>query len=529
MPRILLTTAFKPFGKDGVYTRKDSFPEVFHNRITRPQGIFSYRVHLSTLGLHAIANNVSADCTVIDYPSYRRFVKEVRKGYDYVGIGSVMANLNKVRIMAETVRRESPKSKIVIGGYVAQIENVDRMMPLDHLCPGEGISFMRELLGDPPEYEFKNPDVYTRAHSFLGVPLMGRKNPQVVIGLGCPYGCEFCCPSHHFGRKYYRFFTSGEQIFRELKRLEKKFGNRTFGFHGDDNFLMDMQRADELRQCIKRSGDIYEIYYFASPDKAKEFGAERMAEMGTNILWLGRESGLIRQRKTDGVDMKALVEECHNHGIKVAVSSMLFMDHHDKKNIWEDVEGHIALDCDLSLFSIYSAAPGTPLYDRMVEEDRINRSLYFEDLHGFWRPPTFHPHFSPAEAQDVRERIVDLEYHRLGPGPMRFIKTDLAGYRYMKDSENPALRKKAQHLGEKMPVYRALLWAMARLAPTAEMRDMIEDVLAEVEKDFGPATSFEKVEGMGLWCFGTKEKIKQALFGDVIQPPTILTNYPGGT
>ena len=55
---------------------------------------------------------------------------------------------------------------------------------------------MRELLGMPAEFEFKNPDVITDFRELLGVPLFGiPKIPQIVVGLGCSYGCDFCSPS----------------------------------------------------------------------------------------------------------------------------------------------------------------------------------------------------------------------------------------------------------------------------------------------------------------------------------------------
>jgi len=525
MARILLTTPFKPFGIDGPFGRKDSFPEVFHNRLTRAHGIFSYRSHFSAFGLHVIANNLEADVTVLEYPTLERFRRELKKGYHYVGIGSVVANFQKVKVMAEAVREVAPRSKIVIGGYCAHVDHISRMVPLDYLCTGEGISFMRELLGQSPEFEFKNPDVYSRAHSFLGAPLMGRRNPHIIIGLGCPYGCDYCAPSHHFGRKYIRFFRRGDEIFREMERMEKKFRSRTFGFLGDDNFLLDKKRAGELADAVERSGKHYEIFYFASADKISEFGPENMARMGTNLVWLGRESSLLPQKKNEGVDLDELIRELHRHGIKVVVSTMLLMEHHTKDNLWEDLEGHFALRPDFSMISIYSPMPGTPFYDRMKEEGRIINSMPFEEWHGIRRQWIENPHFSGPEAEKVRDTAWEREFHELGPSAMRLIRTDLEGWRYMSRSDKPFLRARAWRLGRRMPMYRAVLWGMARLAPANGMRDMIEDVLGSVEDEFGPTRPWEKAAGAGLFAFGTKERIKRRLIGDVIQPPTTVTRY----
>jgi hypothetical protein len=527
MPRILFTTTFKPFGIDNQYSRKDNFPESFHNRVTREQGIFSYRCHFSSFGLHSIANNISSQSVVLEYPSYKRFFKEVKKGYDYVGISSVVADFQKVKKMSETVREISPDTKIIIGGFCADIENIENMLPVDHLCRGEGISFMREILGDSPDFKFKNPDIVSRGHSIMGIPLFGKKNPQIITGLGCPYGCEFCCPSHHYGRKHIRYFKRGKDLFNEMQRMEKRYKSNVFGFNGDDNVLLDLERAEELHECIVESGKQYEIFYFTSANNIKKFGPDKMAEIGTNVVWLGRESSLVYTKKNEGIDLALLVKELQRHGIKVVVSSMLLMEHHTPENIWNDVEEHISLGPDFSMMTFCIALPGTPLFDRHKEENRLLSGFPFEDWNGAGYPYSEHPHFTPSEGRKVRQKILDREFNTLGPSVMRIIKTDLAGCLFMRESERLALRARASYLEQKMPRYRAVLWAMARLVDTDDMRTMVEDVLCSVEHEFGPTTVFEKAQGFGVWCFGTKEKIRLKLFGDVIQPPTVLTKYQG--
>jgi len=93
IPKVLFSSVFKPFAEaDNLYSRVDSKIEIFHNQLTKYQGVFSPRVHYSTLGLHAIANNLEVPSVVLDYPTLPRFIQEVKKGYDYVGIGSIAPN-----------------------------------------------------------------------------------------------------------------------------------------------------------------------------------------------------------------------------------------------------------------------------------------------------------------------------------------------------------------------------------------------------------------------------------------------------
>ena len=151
----------------------------------------------------------------------------------------------------------------------------------------------------------------------------------------------------------------------------------------------------------------------------------------------------------------------------------------------------------------------------------------YEDWNGVGAMYSRHPHFTPAEAREIRRQTLEKEFHTLGPSVLRLIQTDLKGALFLRDSQNPNLQRRGHHLAAKMGNYRAILWALVRLCPTDKMRGMAADTLAEVERHFGHLTGFEKAEGAVLWALGTKQKARYALVGDVIQPPTWFTHYPG--
>ena len=279
MKRILLSSVFKPFGVDNQYSRAESKIELYHNQLTKYQGVFSMRAHMQSFGLHAIANNIDALTTMLDFPTLERFRRELKKGYDIVGIGSIAPNLTKVKRMVEVVRQESPSSKVVIGGFCSMVPMLDSLADVDYICRGEGISFMRELLGMDPEFRFRNPDIFAESVEILGVPIFWVKNPHIVVGLGCSYGCEFCSPSHFFGRKHIKLMQTGEDLYREMLRVEKRFRSNLITFIGDDNFLLDLDRARELRDRIVQDGRMYNIFMFGSADQVARFGVEPLAEM----------------------------------------------------------------------------------------------------------------------------------------------------------------------------------------------------------------------------------------------------------
>jgi hypothetical protein len=139
LPRILLSGVFGPFGVDDDFGRKENIMELFHNQITKVQGAASLRFHHRSFGLYFLAENVNADVTVLDFPSRKRFIRELRKGYDIVGISFISPNFIKAREMTRLVRAHSPNSVILLGGHGAAIEDIEKLIPCDHVVRGEGI------------------------------------------------------------------------------------------------------------------------------------------------------------------------------------------------------------------------------------------------------------------------------------------------------------------------------------------------------------------------------------------------------
>jgi radical SAM superfamily enzyme YgiQ (UPF0313 family) len=528
MPRILLTSVFKPFGVDNAYSRRDSKIELFHNQITKYQGPFSIRTHFNTFGLHAIANNLDdTPVTVLDYPTRRRFQQELARGYDLVGIGSIIPNFQKVKAMAEDVRRISPSSQIILGGFCAGVEDVKKLIPLDHVCVGEGISFMRELLGLPAEFEFRQPDTFSETQEVLGVPILrGGYHPFLVVGVGCSYGCDFCSPSHFFGRKHLQFLKTGRQIYTEVERLAERFHADTFTFIGDDNYLIDRKRNQELHDLVVQGGRQWNFFIFASANLVSEWDPGELAEMGVAVIWIGRESKFAGYSKNRQVDMVGLVDNLRRHGIKTILSTILLMEFHNRENIQEDIAEHLKCRPAFSQFSHYAPCPGTPLWDKYKKENRLLLDIPYEDMHAFKQPWFVHPNFTLIEAEKIQEAAYLRDYHELGPGLVRFIRDDFEGYQNLKRSPNPRLQARARFFARNMGLYRALLLGSERLVPKPDMREPIRELRRQIELEFGSASLLEHLEGWGLSQFGRVRELRTRLFGDDLQPRTRLTVYP---
>src|SRR6516165_10603368 len=131
--RILLSSVFGPYAQDDEFGSRSINPmELYHNQVTRAQGSFSLRMFHRSWGIMLIQENISAPCTVLDFPTREDFAREITSNsYDVIGISSIIVNVAKVHEMCRMIRKLSPNSRIVIGGHVTAIPGIEKMIDAD--------------------------------------------------------------------------------------------------------------------------------------------------------------------------------------------------------------------------------------------------------------------------------------------------------------------------------------------------------------------------------------------------------------
>jgi len=288
VPKVLLTTVCRPFGGNG---EGDSVgAELFHAQVTRSQGIFSYRQVIRCWGLDYIAENIDAPSVVLHYPSEREFLREIQsRNYDYIGINFVVATFHKLRRMAHLIREHSPRSKIVLGGYGTVLSDQELTPYGDFICREEGIGFMRRLLGENPDRPIRHPYAPIESPRVFSYPL-NTKVAHITGGLGCPNGCDFCCTSHFFDRKYVPFLRSGKELYDTIRLMERKAmdaGEELSGFIViDEDFFIHAKRAREFLTCVREGGRPLSIMGFGSVRGLSQFTADEIAEMDLTFFGL---------------------------------------------------------------------------------------------------------------------------------------------------------------------------------------------------------------------------------------------------
>jgi radical SAM superfamily enzyme YgiQ (UPF0313 family) len=468
--RILLTSVFKPFAVDDEFGSRAINPaELYHNQVTLEQGPFSLRLFHRTWGLMFLRENVSVPCTLLDFPTRARFVRELRRGrYDAVGISAIVVNVGKVAEMCRLVREHSPRSKVIVGGHVTSIPDLATRIDADHIVRGEGIAWLRGFVGDDPSAPIRHPLI----PSGFGMRVMGLRAPEsrrsraatIVPSVGCPMGCNFCTTSAFFGGKghYINFYNTGAELFEVMCDAERRLGARTF-FMMDENFLLHKRRALELLECMRRHEKAWSLYVFSSANAIRQYEMRQLVDLGVEWIWLGLESARSDYVKLDGADTLALTRALQSHGICVLGSTIVGLEHHTPGNVWEDLDRAISHDTVFHQFMLYTPMPGTPLYRQISAEGRLRDDVDLADVHGQFGFNFHHPAISRAQSKELLDAAFRADYERNGPSLYRLMRTMFERHRrYGHDADLRVRARVARGAAQLRGGYAAALWAMER-------------------------------------------------------------------
>ena len=538
--RVLLSSVFKPFAQDDEFGSRVINPvELYHNQVTRAQGPFSLRMFHRSWGLMFIQQNISAPCTLLDFPTRARFVAELTGGdYDIVGISAIIVNVGKVREMCRLVRTHSPRSTIVVGGHVAAIPGIERMIDADHIVRGEGVSWMRQFLGEDPEQPFTHPMIPSSfTFRVMGVPSPrggGSPSATIVPSVGCPLGCNFCTTSAFFGGKgrFINFYDRGADLFAVMCQVEKTLGVSSF-FMMDENFLLHKRRALELLDCMKQHGKAWALYVFSSANAIRKYDVRQLVELGVEWIWLGLESSGSGYAKLNGTDTHALVRELQSHGICVHGSTIVGLEHHTPATIGGDIDRAIAHDTVFHQFMLYTPIPGTPLHAQVQAEGRLLDDVDFADMHGQYKFNFRHPSISRDQSRELLDGAFQLDFERNGPSLYRLIRTMQQRWRRYGDDGDPRVRARVAVASRQLRSgYGAALWAMERYLRSAnpDVSERIRALRLDIEREFGTvAAAMNRLLGPAL-LWASRRDARRHPGGAILEPRTFVERrgFAGG-
>src|ERR1035437_4803068 len=530
--RILLSSVFGPYAQDDEFGSRSINPmELYHNQVTRAQGSFSLRMFHRSWGIKLIQENISAPCTVLDFPRRKGFARELTTNhYDIVGISSIITNVCKVREMCRMVRELSPSSVIIVGGHVAAIPGIEKMIDADHIVKGEGVSWMRRYLGEDESAPIRHPAIVSGFQTrIMGMRLPQRKGATaatIIPSVGCPMGCNFCTTSAFFGGKgkFVNFYETGDELFDVMCRIESELKVHSF-FVMDENFLLHRTRAMRLLDRMKQAGKSWELSVFASANAIRKYTMLELVELGISWVWMGLESPKSGYSKLQGADIGHLTRELREHGIRVQGSTIIGLEHHTPENIVEEIESAVGYQTDFHQFMLYTPVPGTPLYQEMADQGRLLTDIDLADIHGEDKFNFRHSAISRDDSKRFLDWAFWRDFERNGPSLYRMCETMLLGWQRYKDYPDPRVRERFARQVKKLGgAYNAALWVMEREFKKVNrtVSERIHKLRREIEKEF-PVIARLTAALLGpilLWT--TRREENRLASGRTYEPPTFV-------
>jgi hypothetical protein len=534
--RLLLTSVFGPYGvKDGLAAGVGMRMELMDNQVTRGQGVHSPRANYWTFALYLLAENLSVPTTVLDFPTWEQFASEVSRGYTHVGISFIAPNVYKARRMACFLRERFPGTQVLLGGHGTAIPGLAELVPHDDACRGEGIRWLRAYFGDDVNAPVSHPVMSASVNSFAyGFP-SAPDTAIIVPGVGCVKGCAFCSTSHKFDRNYVPILPDGAAVYRACRRAEEEQGIRRFGIY-DENFLTHPQVARDLLRCMEADGKPYTLGIFSSADAVRAVGVEFLVRLGVVFLWVGVESRSAPFSKNQGADLPALVADLQAHGISVVASSILFMDHHDRDTIREDIDWAIALGSDMLQFMGLIPFPGTPLFGSLDREGRLSHPPPYTWMHGQQELCFTHPVFLPGEPPRIICGAFRRKFEAHGPSSVAVAETYLRGWLRARDAletrrqagrpPDPFMEARVAVMERDAQALRPVTLAASLFAPNQRARQRCEDLARLFQDALGLPTWKDRVSSAALAGLATVEAARSLTGGGVLrQPPFRRTVY----
>ncbi len=355
------------------------FPKIEHGVTTHSEKgswmsiVFGYPI-ITLPHLAAITPNKYDICIINENYDDLDFDIDV----DLVGITTYTMTAPRVYEIADEFRKRG--KKVVLGGYHVTAMPDEAKDHADSIVLSWAESSWKKLLKDAEKDQLKSFYGPDDNYTLEGIPPLRRdlihRNPflgAVQTTRGCTNRCEFCAIgsfSNHGVRQ-----RPIQEVIEDIKQMPNKF----FIFH-DPHMTVNRKYAKDLfRELIRQK---IRKYWVAN-------GTTNVLQVADDeFLELARKSGCVEwfvgfesvsQAALDGIkkthnkveDFRKMIQRVHDHGMAVQ-GGIIFGFDEDTPDIFETtLKKMIDLEIDVVELNILTPYPGTPLFERLDEANRI--------------------------------------------------------------------------------------------------------------------------------------------------------------
>ena len=340
---------------------------------------------------------------------------------DVAAIASYSAQIRDAYALSDRYRALGVRT--VLGGLHVTARPAEAAEHADAIVVGEGELGWPELVADlasgslKPMYsaggrEFSLADAPMPRFDLLDVERYNRLTVQTQRG--CPWRCEFCAASIRLTQLYK--VKPVPKVIAEIRAI-KRVWPKPFIEFADDNTFVHRRHGKELLRAVAEEG----IRWFTETDVSVADDPELlelMREAGCAEVLIGLESPTAVG--IDGVELRRnwkaarfdryfdAIERVQAHGIAVNGCFVLGLDG-DGPDVFDAVEEfvHASGQFDVQI-TVLTPFPGTPLYDRLLDEGRLLEPTAWERCTMFdvnFRPKGMSPETLQRELVELGRRL----------------------------------------------------------------------------------------------------------------------------
>jgi radical SAM superfamily enzyme YgiQ (UPF0313 family) len=404
---------------------------------------------IGPLGLASYLTSRTVPCAVFDC-----FVQEFQlrdiEPFGIVGFSINISNMEKSLETISLIKCAFPQKKIAVGGPLCTSDPAffTQNPCIDAVFVGEAEESLWEYaaaVGSEPirgvyiraadgRWVYTGPRPYCENLDSLPFPALDqvrieRYNSPIKKALpisnlissrGCPYGCIFCFKT--MGSRW-RARSAGNVV-DEVQWQVEKFGVREICIY-DDNFTMDMQRAEEICDGILRRGIRVHLQLTngVRVDRLSEPLLKKLKAAGLWIIGLAPETGSEEtlRRINKGFDLKRTLEVaswCRTLGIRTWSFFMIGFPWETEEDIEQTIRFAERLDTEFTQFTRVTPFPQTALYSMMQQEYNMPSSPQGEIGLFYGGVPFKHKHLAP----NVINKMIKRAYRRVYLKPRKMLR-----------------------------------------------------------------------------------------------------------
>lgn len=303
---------------------------------------------------------------------------------DLVAMSALTPNIVRAYYLADKLRERG--IKVVCGGAHVSALPDEALQHFDAVVRGEAEPVWPQLIAD-----FENGNLQPVYDGGMSCPVddirLPRRDlihpdyqfPTILTSKGCPFSCDYCFLSI-FPRNKYRVLPV-DAIIEDMERVAKQTNflaivvdENISGYSSSDY----ENRVDLFERMIRKKikfiwGAQSTVDIYKKPELL-----ELMYRAGCRGLFLGLEAPdnerlgeQVNKNFATRIDYKTAIKEIHRHRIAVIGSFILGMDNQDRHYARNLPKLMKRLKVDYPRVFFLTAWPGTPLYQRLNEENRI--------------------------------------------------------------------------------------------------------------------------------------------------------------